>query len=148
MALPGRKTLGDGVELLKALLFEHEGGIQQAYLNAEDEPLVISLKLKIKDDKSGCFKTDAEISYVVEKAKGSRAGVTAENETPIEQAITVNRREILFRQFSWPWFPGPNPYDGCPKINLDDYTAPPFFEDMPRKKREWNRLHKLLFRVF
>jgi hypothetical protein len=96
--LPTRKTLETGIDILAEQLYEAELRIQEAYINAGDDPLQITMKMKIKETKNGQgFTVDADIAFVLEKYKASGSAIILE-ETPLE-ALAKRGMEVKFVGF-------------------------------------------------
>lgn len=69
MALPGKETYREALDLIRELFDRHKVELEEAYLNTGDDPLKVSLSLEIHDAADKDFKVVAGISFVQKRTK-------------------------------------------------------------------------------
>jgi hypothetical protein len=76
----GEKTITTIARLVEGLLREHIGRINQAWNNAGESDLKISLPVTLKSVKNGYIDQEVKISYVVDKVDDSAKASVNENQ--------------------------------------------------------------------
>jgi len=80
MAKFGEQTRMEIGALIEEMLKDEETGLQIAFLKAGDDPLAISLNVKVDVGEDGDNEVDATMTYTVEKRKVKASGRANEND--------------------------------------------------------------------
>ena len=72
-AMIGEKTIQKIEDLIAEMLGDEAARLNDAYIKAEDDPLVVNITAKLQPDEGG-IKIDTKLSFTVEKAKAEAMG--------------------------------------------------------------------------